>query len=134
MPELYMVSYKLQDMQFFNKLAKPGEVKLSNNFSFSVDYNKENTRAVAKLYQCVKDKTEDENHKFFVSVEMVGVFDIVGPVTDEDKKDIHVQTYQQLFPYAEVLVKQLCAAGGMPNFVFLRHRMSRDRVAIKQNS
>lgn len=42
---------------------------------------------------------------------MLGVFDIVGPVTDEDKKEIHVRTYQQVFPYAELLVKQLCAAG-----------------------
>ena len=134
MPELHMVSYKLQDMQFFNKLAQPGQVQLTNNFSYSVDYSPDNKRCVAKLYQCVKDKTEDENHKFFVSVEMIGVFDIPGPITDEDKKDIHVQTYQQLFPYAEVLVKQLCAAGGMPTFTFLRQKMSRDRVVIKQNS
>ena len=134
MPELFMVSHKLQDMQFINRLEKPGEVQLSNNFSFSVDYTHDNRRCVAKLYQCVKDKTGDENHKFFVAVEMIGVFDIVGPVTDEDKKDLHVQTYQQLFPYAEVLVKQLCAAGGMPNFVLLRNRMSRDRVVVKQNN
>lgn len=104
-------------MQFFNKLDKPGQVQLENNFSYSVDYNKENTRCVAKLYQCVKDKCDDENHKFFVSVELIGVFEIVGPVTDEDKKEIHVRTYQQVFPYAEVLVKQVCAAGGMPNFM-----------------
>ena len=111
MTQLNMLSYKLQDMQFFNKLDKPGQVQLENNFSYSVDYNKENTRCVAKLYQCVKDKCDDENHKFFVSVELIGVFEIVGPVTDEDKKEIHVRTYQQVFPYAEVLVKQVCAAG-----------------------
>ena len=133
MAELHMVSYKLQDMQFFNKLDKPGQVQLSNNFSYSVDYSPDNSRCIAKLYQCVKDKTEDENHRFFVSVEIIGIFEIVGPVTDEDKKDIHVQTYQQLFPYAEVLAKQLCAAGGMPNFALLRQKMSRNQVVIKQN-
>ena len=98
MTQLNMLSYKLQDMQFFNKLDKPGQVQLENNFSYSVDYNKENTRCVAKLYQCVKDKCDDENHKFFVSVELIGVFEIVGPVTDEDKKEIHVRTYQQVLP------------------------------------
>ena len=94
-------------------------------------YNKENTRCVAKLYQCVKDKCDDENHKFFVSVELIGVFEIVGPVTDEDKKEIHVRTYQQVFPYAEVLVKQVCAAGGMPNFMLLRHKMDPDHRYFK---
>ena len=42
MTQLNMLSYKLQDMQFFNKLDKPGQVQLENNFSYSVDYNKEN--------------------------------------------------------------------------------------------
>ena len=121
MTQLNMLSYKLQDMQFFNKLDKPGQVQLENNFSYSVDYNK-----------CVKDKCDDENHKFFVSVELIGVFEIVGPVTDEDKKEIHVRTYPQVFPYAEVLVKQVCAAGGMPNFMLLRHKMDPDHVAINR--
>ncbi len=132
MAEVNMISYKLQDLQFFNKLDKPGQVKLSNNFSFSVDYNRENTRCVAKLYQCVKDQVEDQNHKFIVSMEVIGVFELTGPVTDEDKKDIHVRTYQQLFPYAEVLAKQVCAAGGMPNFTLLRHKMNRDNVAVNK--
>jgi preprotein translocase subunit SecB len=130
--ELNMISYKLQDMQFFNKLDTAGQVQLENNFSYSVDYNKENTRCVARLYQCVKDKSEDENHKFFVSVELLGIFELTGTVTDEDKKDIHVQTYQQMFPYAELLTKQLCAAGGMANFVLLRQRMDRNKVSLNK--
>lgn len=134
MAELNMISYKLQDLQFFNKLDKPGQVKLTNNFSYSVDYNRENTRCVGKLYQCVKDQSSDGNHKFFVSLELVGVFALSGAVTDEDKKDIHVQTYQQLFPYMEVLAKQVCAAGGMPNFVLLRQKMDRNTVAINKKT
>ena len=134
MTEVNMISYKLQDMQFFNKLERPGQVQLANNFSFSVDYNRENTRCVAKLYQCVKDKSEDGNHKFFVSLDIVGVFELVGPVTDEEKKDIHIRTYQQLFPYAETLAKQVCAAGGMASFTLLRHKMNRDNVAINKKA
>ncbi len=132
--ELNMLSYKLQDMQFFNKLDKPGQVALENSFSYSVDFSQDNTRCIAKLYQCVKDKEPDQNHKFFVSVELVGMFELTGPVTLEDKKDAHVQTYQQLFPYAEMMVKQVCAAGGMPNFVLLRHKMDRDKVAVNQKT
>jgi len=133
MAQLHMVSYKLQDLQFFNKLDKPGQVNLENNFSFSVNYTPDNTRCVAKLYQCVKDKTEGPDHKFFVSVDLVGVFHVEGTITDEDKKDFHCQCYNQLFPYAEMLAKQTCAAGGMTNFALLRQKMSRDSVVVSKN-
>lgn len=134
MAELNMVSYKLQDLQFFNKLDKPGQVSLENNFSFSVNYTADNTRCVAKLYQCVKDKTDGPDHKFFVSVDLVGIFAITGTLTDEDKKDFHIRCYEQLFPYAEVLGKQTCAAGGMPNFVLMRQKMSRDSVVLSKKN
>lgn len=132
MNNLNLVSYKLQDMQFFNKLDRAGEIQLENSFSYSVDYNQDNTQCKAKFYQCVKDKSVTDDHKFFVSVELIGIFEIEGDVTDEDKREIHVRSYQQLFPYAETLVKQLCAAGGMPNFMLIRHKMSPNQVAINK--
>lgn len=130
MAELTMTTYKLQDLQFFNKLEAPGQIPLENSFSFSVNYNQDNSRCMAKLYQCVKDKTDGPDHRFFVSVEMAGFFEVAGPITDEDKRDFHVMCYQQLFPYAEMLTKQVCAAGGMSGFVLLRRKMTRDNVMI----
>ena len=134
MTQVTMITPKLQDLQFFNKLEKPGQVQLESTFSFSVNFTANNTRCVAKLYQSVKDKTDDANHNFFLSLEMVGLFSVEGPVTDEDKKDIHVSCYQQLFPYAETLAKQTCAMGGMPNFVLLRQKMNRDNVAVNKKT
>lgn len=134
MAELHMLSYKLQDLQFFNKLDKSGQVQLENNFSFSVNYNQSNTRCMAKLYQCVKDKSDGPDHRFFISVELAGIFEVVGQPTDEDKRAFHVQCYQQLFPYAEVLAKQVCASGGMPNFVLLRQKMNKDNVMLNRPS
>ena len=134
MAQANMISQKLQDLQFFNKLEKPGQVQLESNFSFSVNFTADNTKCVAKLYQCVKDKSDDANHNFFISVEMTGVFAVEGPVTDEDKKDLHVSCYQQLFPYAELAARQTCAMGGMTNFVLLRQKMSRDNVAINRKN
>ena len=134
MAQVNLISHKLQDLQFFNKLEKPGQVALESSFSFNVSFTADNTKCVAKLYQCVKDKSEDANHHFFISVEMTGLFGVDGPVTDEDKKDIHVSCYQQLFPYAELAAKQTCAMGGMPNFQLLRQRMNRDNVAVNRKN
>lgn len=130
MAELNMLTYKLQDLQFFNKLDTPGQVPLENSFSLSVNYNQDNSRCMAKLYQCVKDKTDSPDHRFFVSVEVAGIFEITGSPSDDDKRDFHVMCYQQLFPYAEMLARQVCAAGGMPGFVLLRQKMTRDSVVV----
>ncbi|HCO62412.1 MAG TPA: hypothetical protein DIT49_03030 [Clostridiales bacterium] len=132
MAELHMLSYKLQDLQFFNKLDKPGQVQLESTFNFSVNYNQDGTRCIAKLYQGAKDKSEGPDHKFFVSVEVLGVFQIDGGLTDEDKKAFHVQCYQQLFPYADQFTRQVCAAGGMPGFMLVRQKMSPDKVVINK--
>lgn len=134
MAQVNMMSHKLQDLQFFNKLEKPGQVQLESSFSFSVNFTADNTKCMAKLYQCVKDKSDDANHNFFISVEMTGMFVVEGLVTDEDKKDIHVSCYQQLFPYAELVAKQTCAMGGMPNFLLMRQKMNRDNVAINRKN
>lgn len=130
MAELTMLAHKLQDLQFFNKLEKPGQVGLESSFSFSVNFTQDNSQCMAKLYQCVKDKTDGPNHGFFISVELTGIFKVEGPVTDEDKKDIHVSCYQQLFPYAETAASQICAMGGMPGFRLLRQKMDRNNVAV----
>ena len=134
MTQVNLISHKLQDLQFFNKLEKPGQVQLESNFSFSVNFTADNTKCIAKLYQCVKDKSEGPNHDFFISLELSGVFAVEGPVTDEDKKDIHVSCYQQLFPYAELAARQTCAMGGMPNFQLLRQKLNRDNVAINRKT
>ena len=132
MAELTMLSHRLQDLQFFNKLEQPGQVGLESSFSFSVSFTPDNKRCMAKLYQCVKDKTDDANHNFFVSVEMTGIFAVEGTVDDEVKRDIHVSCYQQLFPYAEMAAGQVCTMGGMPGFRLLRQKMDRSNVAVNR--
>ena len=134
MADLQMVSYKLEDLQFFNKLEKPGQIQLENNSNFTVKYTADSTKCMAKLYQCVKDKSDSPDHRFFVSVELVGLFQINGEVTEEDKKEFHVRCYEQLFCYAETLVGPVCGASGMPKFRLLRRSMTKDSVQIKQNN
>ncbi len=132
MADLQMLSYKLEDLQFFNKLDKAGQVQLENNSNFTVTYNADSTKCVAKLYQCVKDKTDTPDRRFFASVELVGLCQVTGEVTDDDKKEFHVRCYEQLFCYADTLVSRVCEAGGMPNFRLLRRPMTKDSVQVKQ--
>ena len=46
MAQVNLLSQKLLDLQFFNKLEKPGQVALENNFSFNVNFTADNTAAL----------------------------------------------------------------------------------------
>ena len=49
MARLDMLSYKLQDLQFFNKLEAPGQIQLENNFSFSENCSQDHTPCMSRL-------------------------------------------------------------------------------------
>ena len=132
MAELNMVSQQLKDLQYFNHLNAPGPLKLESNFNFNVEYAPDNSRCRATLYHCVKDRTDGPEHKFFISVELVGFFSVSGVPTNEDKKEFHVRCYEQLFPSADLLVRQVCAMGGMPNFGLTRQKISKDNVLVSR--
>ncbi len=123
-----LLTCKLQELHYNNAIEKPGQFQIENSFSFHVEYNRENSRCVAKLYQSAREKSEDS--RFFISVDMIGVFELEDVSTPEDKKEIHVQCYYQLFPYAQQLVSQLCAGSGLANFKLRRSKMSPDNVTM----
>ena len=85
---------------------------------------------MAKLYHSLKDK-EDEK-LFYLSVEMLGVFQCEGVETEEDKKIIHTQCYDQLFPYMQNQVSQLCTASGMNNLVLKKAKIDPSQVIFNK--
>lgn len=128
MADATLLTCKVQELHYNNSIDKPGQFQIENSFSFHVEYDRGNTRCVAKLYQSAREKSE--NSRFFVSVDMVGVFQLEGVSTPEDKKAVHVQCYYQLFPYAQQLVSQLCAGSGMANFKLRRSKISPDNISM----
>ena len=108
MPTATLMNQKVREIHFNNDLERKHGTnrQLGSSFSFQVNYSPDGERCVAKLYHSLKDK-EDEK-LFFLSVEMLGVFKCEGVESEEDKKQIHTQCYDQLFPYMQSEVSHLC--------------------------
>lgn len=117
MPTATLMNQKVREIHFNNDLERKhgNNRQLGSSFSFQVNYSPDGERCVAKLYHSLKDK-EDEK-LFFLSVEMLGVFKCEGVENEEDKKVIHTQCYDQLFPYMQSEVSHLCTASGMNGLV-----------------
>ena len=75
--------------------------------------------------------SEDEK-LFFLSVEMLGVFKCEGVESEEDKKQIHTQCYDQLFPYMQSEVSHLCTASGMNGLVLRKAKIDPSQVVFNK--
>jgi preprotein translocase subunit SecB len=110
----HLVTQKVQEVHFTNKLTKQGQIQLDASFTFHVNFAKDGERCIAKVYQSIKDK--ENSDQLFVSVDIIGAFACKDVVTEEDKKQIHAQCYDQLFPYIQSTVQSLMQASGIPGF------------------
>ena len=128
MPNATLLNQKVREIHFNNDIERKhgNNRQLGSSFSFQVNYSPDGERCVAKLYHSLKDK-EDEK-LFFLSVEILGVFQCEGVETEEDKKIVHTQCYDQLFPYMQTQVSQLCTASGMNNLVLKKAKITPDQV------
>jgi hypothetical protein len=83
----HLVTQKVQEVHFTNKLTKQGQIQLDASFTFHVNFAKDGERCIAKVYQSIKDK--ENSDQLFVSVDIIGAFACKDVVTEEDKKQIH---------------------------------------------
>lgn len=126
----HLISQKVEEVHFSNKLNQQGQVQLQATYTFNVNLSKDGQRCVARIYQSVKDKANSD--VLFCSVDMVGAFACSGVETEEDRKVIHTQCYDQLFPYVQFTVNHLMAASGIPSFQLRKSPMNADQVQVGQ--
>ena len=124
-----LVSQKVQEIHLSNKLEQAGQIQLDSSFSLNVSFANDGTRCVGKLTQTLRDK-EFAGGKFTMSVELVGIFNCTGAVTDEVKRQVHGEVYDQLFPYMQSQCANLAAASGIPGLMPSIKRAARTTTGI----
>ena len=126
-----LVSQKVQEIHLSNKLEQAGQIQLDSSFSLNVSFANDGTRCVGKLTQTLRDK-EFAGGKFTMSVELVGIFNCTGAVTDEVKRQVHGEVYDQLFPYMQSEVSHLCTASGMNGLVLRKAKIDPSQVVFNK--
>ena len=107
-----LVTQKVQEIHLSNKLEKSGQIQLDSSFSLNVSFSSDGSRCVGKLQQTLRDK-EFVGGKFTMTVELVGIFNCSNATTDEVKRQVHGEVYDQLFPYMQSQCASLAAASGL---------------------
>ena len=92
-------------------IQEEGSMEIENRFSLNVNFDNKNQKCISTLeIQSVCKAHEDWFH---VGVKTVGIFSCEKVDTDEDKKQIHTESYDTLFPYAQSVISELTTKAGI---------------------
>lgn len=99
---------KVEAVEFVNKLPPNTKIELQNKYSYNVGYSKLNT-CHGEMKVEISDKNAPD--RFRLVVIMKGFF-----ITKNDisKENLHVKTFDALFPHLKAYVTTLTAASGIP--------------------
>ena len=126
-----LISQKVQEIHLSNKLDKTGQIQLDSAFSLNVNFSADGTRCMGKLTQTLRDK-EYVGGKFTLAVELVGAFSCSGATSDAVKRQIHMEVYDQLFPYMQSQCATLTAAAGLPGLMLRKAEIDPNSVAVNK--
>lgn len=107
MKNLKLNAYKIEELNFINKIKANTKIELKNSYSYNVRYTNQNI-CEGKFTVTIVDKENPE--AFSVKLVLAGIF-AFAPETEREV--IHVQTYKELFPYARAVITTVTANAGI---------------------
>lgn len=107
MKNLKLKAYKVEEIEFVNKIRANTKIELKNSYAYNVRYTNQNI-CEGKFTVTISDKQNPES--FSIKLVLAGIFEYN---TDAEREVLHVQTYKELFPYARAIVTTLTANAGI---------------------
>lgn len=107
MKDLKLKAYKIEEVNFINKIGVNKKIELKNSYSYNVRYTNQNI-CEGKFTVTISDKEAPDS--FCVKLVLAGIFSFNSEV---EREVIHVQTYKELFPYARAAVTTITANAGI---------------------
>lgn len=116
--------YKINTLEFENKVPNGTQLKLKNTVKYNVNY----IDAENKCLGILEFKVADENlNPFEIKIEMVAEF----TYGDEDQKpDIHVNSFDQMFPFLRHTIANITSLSGMPSLLVPIMKLNRNTVSV----
>lgn len=107
MKTLKLKAYKIEEIQFANKIKGNTKIELKNSYAYNVRYTNQNI-CEGKFTVKINDKENPDS--FNIKLVLAGIFEY-DPL--ESREVLHIQTYKELFPYARSIVTTITANAGI---------------------
>ncbi|MBE6719596.1 MAG: hypothetical protein E7571_02930 [Ruminococcaceae bacterium] len=120
--------YKINSIQFENKVPNGTQLKLQNQVKYNVNYIDAENRCVGVLDFRISDS---DMNPFEIRIEMVAEFTYTE---GEQKPDIHTGSFDQMFPFLRQAVNTLTAVSGMPGLLIPIMKLDKNSVSVNNNA
>ena len=121
---IQMKGYKINSLEFENKVENGTQLKLQNHVKYNVNYIDAENRCVGILHFRVEDA---DMQPFEINIEMAAEFSFDD---GDEKPDIHVISFDQLFPFVRQIINTTTSMSGMPGLIIPMMKLNRDAVAV----
>lgn len=121
---IQMKGYKINSLEFENKVENGTQLKLQNHVKYNVNYIDVENRCVGILHFRVEDA---DMQPFEINIEMAAEFSFDD---GDEKPDIHVTSFDQLFPFVRQIINTTTSMSGMPGLIIPMMKLNRDTVAV----
>ena len=116
--------YRINTITFENKVPSGTELKLNNQVKYNVNYKENSDICVGMLDFRV---SEADMKPFEIRVQLVAEF-TYG--LDDDRSDIHVDSFDQIFPFLRQAISNITTLSGMPGLLIPMIKLNRDNVQV----
>ena len=119
-----LLTFKANSITFENKVPNGTEIKLNKQFSYNVNYFGEENRCVGVLDFRISD---EQLRPFSIRVELEALF---GYGEDDEREDIHTQSFEQLFPFLRQIIHSVTAMSGVPGLIIPAVHIDKNSIKI----
>lgn len=103
-----MKAYKVGNISFVNNVNGKVQLKLKNKFSHKVKYNNTGTCEATLDVEVVDPENPDVLN---LKLSVVGAFKVKNQI---EKEFLHVETFNELYPFAKALAATISVNAGVP--------------------
>lgn len=107
MKNIKLKAYKIDEIQFVNKIRASTKIELKNGYTYNVRYTNQNL-CEGKFIVNINDKSNPDD--FSIKLVLAGIFEYNS---DIEREVLHIQTYKELFPYARAIITTITANAGI---------------------
>lgn len=118
--------YKVNKAEIESKIKPGTQLKLQNQVKYNVNYMDADNKCIGILDFRI---TDADMNPFEVIIEMAAEFTFGA---EDEKPDIHTQSFDQLFPYLRMVISNLTTLTGMPALFIPIMHLNRDTVTVNR--
>ena len=128
MGEIKLNGYIVNELDLTNELKVAGQLNISTRASYNVQYAKESNRCMGVCVIDMMDQNSPNDFNFKISVR--GMFEYEEGM---DKKEIHKETYNELFPFVRMLIANTFTNAGLPPMMVQKIKMDDSNINVNES-